>query len=172
VGNPLREKNTMSDNLQNKSSFLVGVISDTHGLLRPQVAEAFRGTDLIVHAGDIDRPEVLEALREIAPVKAVRGNMDYNEWADALPAKDIIEIGEVFLYVLHDLYKLDLDPEAAGFHAVISGHTHQPLIEKKNGLLFLNPGSAGPPRRNSPVSLALLRINGTSLDARIVEIEH
>jgi len=161
----------MSDNSQNKSSFLVGVISDTHGLLRPEVAENFKGTDLILHAGDIDRPEVLAALRDIAPVKAVRGNMDHGEWANALPTKDVIEIGEVFLYILHDLYKLDLDPGAAGFHAVINGHTHQPLIEQKNGVLFLNPGSAGPPRRNYPVSLAILRINGRSLDARIVEID-
>ena len=166
----------MSDNLQNKNSFFIGVISDTHGLLRPEVAEIFKGTDMILHAGDIDRPEVLAALREIAPVKAVRGNMDHGKWADALPAKDVIELGDVFLYILHDVYKLDLDPAAAGFHAVINGHTHQPLIEKKNGVLFINPGSAGPPRRNYPVSLALLRINGTSprpeIDARIVEIEY
>ncbi|RLC22058.1 MAG: YfcE family phosphodiesterase [Deltaproteobacteria bacterium] len=157
--------------LQNKKNFLVGVISDTHGLLRPQVAKVFKNADLIVHAGDIDRPGILEALQKIAPVKAVRGNMDYGEWANEIPATEVIEIGDVLLYMLHDLCRLDLEPAASGFSAVINGHTHQPLIEKENGVLFLNPGSAGPPRRNYPISVALLHVRGTDLDAQIVQLD-
>ncbi|QTA91389.1 metallophosphoesterase family protein [Desulfonema magnum] len=161
----------MSAKLKNKDNFLVGVISDTHGLLRPGIAKIFNGTDLIIHAGDVDRPNILEALREIAPVTAVRGNMDYGEWANKLPVTEIIEIGNVCLYMFHNPYQLDLDPGAAGFAAVINGHTHNPFVEKKNGVLFLNPGSAGPKRGDYPVTVSLLHIRGSDLDAQIIQMD-
>jgi putative phosphoesterase len=158
--------------LQDKDNFLVGVVSDTHGILRPGLIKAFEGVDLIIHAGDIDQPRVLEWLKEMAPVIAVRGNMDRGKWADTLPVTEIVEIGEVLLYMLHNIYMIDLDPSEAGFHAVISGHTHQPAVDKKDGVLFLNPGSAGPPRWDYPISAALLHIRGTGMEAQIVNIEN
>ncbi len=161
----------MSAKLKNKDNFLVGVISDTHGLLRPSIARTFKGADLIIHAGDIDRPHILEALQEIAPVTAVRGNMDYGEWADKLPVTEIIEIGNICLYMFHNPYQLDLEPGAAGFAAVINGHTHEPYAEKKNGVLFLNQGSAGPKRGKYPVTVALLHIRGADLDAQIIQAD-
>ncbi|MBW2624914.1 MAG: metallophosphoesterase family protein [Deltaproteobacteria bacterium] len=157
----------MSTDAQKKDGFLVGVISDTHGHLRPEVAEAFAGVDLIIHAGDIGKNEVLEALRAIAPVHAVRGNMD-GGWANGLPAAEVVEIGEVLIYVLHDAYLLNLDPAAAGFVAVINGHTHRAAVEKRKGVLFLNPGSASP--HSSSGTVALLRIRGTSLVPQIVTL--
>ena len=152
---------------QKKDGFLVGIISDTHGHLRPEVAEAFAGVDLIIHAGDIGNNEVLEALRAIAPVHAVRGNMD-GGWAYGLPATEVVEVGEVLIYVLHDAYLLNLDPAAAGFVAVINGHTHRAAVEKRKGVLFLNPGSASP--HSSSGTVALLRIRGTSLVPEVVEL--
>jgi len=152
---------------QEKDGFLVGIISDTHGHLRPEVAKAFAGVDLIIHAGDIGKHEVLQELRAIAPVHAVRGNMD-GGWAHDLPATEVVEIGEVLIYVLHDAYLLDLDPAAAGFIAVINGHTHKAAIEKRQGVLFLNPGSASP--YSSTGTVALLRIRGTSLVPEVVEL--
>jgi putative phosphoesterase len=157
----------MSAEPQKKDVYLVGVISDTHGHLRPEAAGAFEGVDLIIHAGDIGKPEVLEALSKIAPVHAVRGNMDAG-WAFGLPATEVVEIGGVLLYVLHDAYDLDLDPAAAGFVAVINGHTHRAAIESINGVLFLNPGSASSVR--SPGTVALLRIRGSSLEPQVVEL--
>lgn len=156
---------------QELNNFLVGVISDTHGFMHSGIAQVFKDVDMIIHAGDIDHPEVLDALQKIASVKAVRGNMDYREWAHTLPLTDVVEAGEVLLYVLHDLSRLDLDPAASGFSAVINGHTHRPAIERKNGVLFLNPGSSGQSRHHCPLSVALLRIQGTVLDAHIVELE-
>ena len=147
--------------------FLVGVISDTHGHLRPEVAEAFAGVDLIIHAGDIGNHEVLKALGAIAPVYAVRGNMD-GGWASGLPATEVVEIGEVLIYVLHDAYLLNLDPAAAGFVAVINGHTHRATVENRKGVLFLNPGSASP--YSSSGTVALLRIRGRSLVPQIVTL--
>lgn len=157
----------MSTEAQKKDGFLVGIISDTHGHLRPEVAEAFAGVDLIIHAGDIGNNEVLEALRAIAPVHAVRGNMD-GGWAYGLPATEVVEVGEVLIYVLHDAYLLNLDPAAAGFVAVINGHTHRAAVEKRKGVLFLNPGSASP--HSSSGTVALLRIRGTSLEPEVVEL--
>jgi uncharacterized protein len=148
----------------------IGVISDTHGLVRPEAVKALQGVELIIHAGDIGKPEVLEALGAIAPVVAVRGNNDTGDWAHALPETEVVEIGHVALYVLHDVHELDLDPVAAGFKAVISGHSHQPAMAKRNSVLFLNPGSAGPRRFKLPVSLAHLSIQGDALDAQLIDL--
>ncbi|MDD5153192.1 MAG: metallophosphoesterase family protein [Desulfovibrionales bacterium] len=160
----------MPTELKSHDSHLVGVISDTHGLLRPEVLKAFEGIDLIVHAGDIGPEEVLKALQEVAPVVAVRGNMDSLGWAGNLSKKEVVEVGEALLYVIHDVDELDLDPAAAGFSAVISGHSHRPCIEKQNGVLFLNPGSAGPCRSVLPASVALLRVEGKALGARLIAL--
>jgi putative phosphoesterase len=131
---------------------IVGVISDTHGLLRPQAVEALRGSDLILHAGDVGKPDILEALRAIAPTTAIRGNVDTAIWATALPATDVVSVGGLDIYMLHDRAALDLDPRAAGFAAVIYGHTHRAGAEIHDGVLFLNPGSAGPRRFSLPVT--------------------
>jgi uncharacterized protein len=152
------------------SPIQIGVISDTHGLLRPGAVEALAGSTLIVHAGDVGKPEILAALREIAPVVAVRGNVDRGAWAWELPETEVVEVEQTRLYVLHDLATLDLDPAAAGFQAIISGHSHQPSIEHRDGVLYLNPGSAGPRRFTLPVSVALLHLKGTSLEAQFVEL--
>ncbi|HYY97439.1 MAG TPA: metallophosphoesterase family protein [Pyrinomonadaceae bacterium] len=149
---------------------LVGVISDTHGLLRPEAVEALGGSELIVHAGDIGGPEVIEALRAIAPVVAVRGNNDRGRWAEEFPVYDVTEVGAAFVYVLHDLKELDLSPEAAGFRVVVSGHSHKPLAEERRGVLYLNPGSAGPRRFKLPVTVARLTINGGDARAEIIPL--
>lgn len=149
----------------------IGVISDTHGLLRPEALRALDGADLIVHAGDVGGPEVLVALRAVAPVVAVRGNNDRGVWASTLPGTDVVETGGRSLYVLHDLKELDLDPRAAGFDAVIAGHSHQPRIERRDGVLYLNPGSAGPRRFRLPVALAWLDVGGARLEAEIVQLD-
>jgi uncharacterized protein len=154
-----------------ESTYSIGVISDTHGLLRSAVAKSFEGVELILHAGDIGRLEVLKALRKIAPVVAVRGNVDRGEWARSLPTQEIVTIGKVFIYILHDLHAIDLNPAAAGFRVVISGHSHMPSSVEKNGVLFLNPGSAGPRRFKLPISLALLKITGQRLDVKLIELE-
>jgi hypothetical protein len=150
---------------------LIGVISDTHGVVRPGVIQAFQGVERVIHAGDVGQPEVLTALRRVAPLIAVRGNVDRGEWARELRETEVVEIGPIRLYVLHDLHQLDLEPAAAGFRAVISGHSHRPSAQERNGVLFLNPGSAGPRRFNLPVSVALLRWEGKSLKSEILEIE-
>ena len=148
----------------------LGIISDTHGLLRPQAVAALQGVDLIIHAGDVGDPAILEHLSRIAPVHAVRGNTDRGEWARALPLTEVVEVGEIQLYVLHDLHTLDLEPQAAGFAGVICGHSHRPHLESKNGVLFLNPGSAGPRRFTLPVCLAYLKVQGRSLQAEFVPL--
>jgi putative phosphoesterase len=149
----------------------VGVISDTHGLLRPEAVAALAGVQRIVHAGDIGAPDVLEALARIAPVTAVRGNNDRERWAADIPETDVLEIGDVSLYVLHDLHELDLDPRASGFAAVIAGHSHQPRMEERDGVLYLNPGSAGPRRFKLPISLARLTVKGPRLTAELVTLD-
>jgi uncharacterized protein len=149
----------------------LGVISDTHGLVRPEALAALAGVERIVHAGDIGTPDVLEALGRIAPVTAVRGNNDRERWAADIPETDVLEIGEVSLYVLHDLHELDLDPRAAGFAAVIAGHSHQPRMEERDGVLYLNPGSAGPRRFKLPISLARLTVTGGRLRAELVTLD-
>jgi putative phosphoesterase len=160
----------LSQIIQTKKNFLVGVISDTHGLLQPAAIEAFKDTDLIIHAGDVGKPDILKDLQAIAPVEAVRGNMDMDDWAHKLPETKLIEVGSILLYVIHDVYKIDIKPAKAGVSAVIHGHTHKhSSIEDHNGVLFLNPGSATQPRFNSPPSVALLHINGKSLVAQFFE---
>ena len=148
----------------------IGLISDTHGLFRPEAAEALHGSELIIHAGDVGDLRVLEQLRTIAPTIAVRGNVDTEAWAKVLPTTEVVEAGELRLYVLHDRSGLDLDPKAAGFAAVISGHTHRPSAEVRDGVLYLNPGSAGPRRFSLPVAVARLRVDGGHLSHEIVEL--
>jgi putative phosphoesterase len=150
---------------------LIGVISDTHGLLRREAIQALEGSELIIHAGDVGDPKVLDELRAIAPVVAVRGNIDKGEWAMNLPEYEIVERGGVSIYVLHDLNQLDINPEAAGVQAVISGHSHKPAMRTEKGVLYLNPGSAGPRRFKLPVTIAHLRINGKKLTAEHVELQ-
>jgi uncharacterized protein len=151
-------------------SHRIGVISDTHGLVRPEAIKALAGVEMIIHAGDIGTPAVLEALHSIAPVVAVRGNNDTDEWARALPDTEVVELGDVALYVLHDVHELDLDPGAAGFHAVISGHSHRPSIATRRGVLYVNPGSAGPRRFKLPISLAQLHIQGATVEAQLITL--
>lgn len=146
----------------------VGLISDTHGLLRPQALEALRGVEHILHAGDIGAPEVLDALRTVAPLTVVRGNMDHAPWARALPRTASVEIGGTLLYLVHDLGHLDVDPAAAGIAAVVCGHSHKPASEERRGTLFINPGSAGPRRFLLPVSLARLRVRDGRVQGEIV----
>ena len=147
---------------------IIGVISDTHGLLRPEAKAALGECDAIIHAGDIGKPDVLDELAEIAPVTAIRGNVD--KWAVDLPDTEVVEIDGRYLYVLHDLKRLDLDPKAAGFDAVIFGHSHAPSVQTRDGVLYLNPGSAGPRRFKLPIALARLTVGDAGLDATIVEL--
>ncbi|MEQ9569820.1 MAG: metallophosphoesterase family protein [Longimicrobiales bacterium] len=148
----------------------MGVVSDTHGLLRPEVPPLLEGCDLVVHAGDVGDPAILHALRRIAPVRAVRGNVDGGVLAD-LPHTEAVEVAGHLLYVVHIPEDLDVDPGAAGVSVVIHGHTHRPRSERVDGVLFLNPGSAGPRRFSLPVSLALLRLGPGSVEAEVVELD-
>ena len=149
----------------------IGVISDTHGLLRPEATDALHGSELIIHAGDVGAPGILEALTRIAPVVAVRGNVDTAPWATALPATEVVEVAGRHLYVLHQIEHLDLDPSAAGFAAVIYGHSHKPSVEVRRGVLYLNPGSAGPRRFTLPITLVRLRIGDGGLESELVSLE-
>jgi len=149
----------------------LGVISDTHGLVRPEALAALKGVERIVHAGDIGSPDVLEALERVAPVTAVRGNNDRGGWAKKIPETEVVEVGGVSLYLLHDLHELDVEPRAAGFAAVISGHSHQPRLEERDGVLYLNPGSAGPRRFKLPISLARLTVAGRRVQAQLVTLQ-
>jgi putative phosphoesterase len=153
-----------------KAGGFVGVISDTHGLVRSEAAEALKGSELIIHAGDVGGPEVLEELGRIAPVVAVRGNNDRGAWAEALAEFEAVEVNKTFVYVLHDLKELDIAPAAAGFRVVVSGHSHSPLIEERRGVLYLNPGSAGPRRFKLPVTVARLKVNGDDAGAEIINL--
>jgi len=149
---------------------IIGVISDTHGLLRPEAVAALQGSDHIVHAGDVGRPDILQELTAIAPVTTVRGNVDQGSWAQKLPRTEVLEAGGVSIYVLHILEQLDLKPEAAGFAAVISGHSHVPKQEVRNGVLYFNPGSAGPRRFNLPVTLGKLVVEKGNVTGEIIRI--
>jgi hypothetical protein len=149
----------------------IGVISDTHGLLRPQAVEALRGSDRILHAGDVGAPEILEALKQIAPVIAIRGNVDTAPWATTLPLTEVLEVNGVSIYMLHDLAQLDLKPQAAGFRVVVYGHSHKPKIEEKNGVLYFNPGSAGPRRFSLPVSVGKLTVTAGQLNTELIELK-
>ena len=148
----------------------IGLISDTHGLLRPEAVDVLRGSDFIVHAGDIGEG-VLEPLSTIAPVTAVRGNNDHAPWAERIAEAEWLRFGEVTLHVLHDLADLGIDPAAVDVDVVVSGHSHRPKIERRGGVLYVNPGSAGPVRFRLPVSVALMQITGQEVSARIVELE-
>jgi hypothetical protein len=148
----------------------IGVISDTHGLLRPEAQRALQGVQLILHAGDVGAPEILTQLKLIAPVFAVRGNVDTESWAEELPLTTVVEISDFHFYVLHNLRELDLNPQAAGFDAVISGHTHQAEQRYDADVLYLNPGSAGPRRFQLPVTLALLEISKKPWEVKILQL--
>ena len=149
----------------------VGLISDTHGLLRPEAVAALTGSDFIIHAGDIGDPKVLEGLSRIAPVTAIRGNVDRGAWASSLPGTEVLQAGDAFIYVVHNVGELDLDPGAAGFQAVVSGHSHSPGWRAKDGVLFVNPGSAGPRRFSLPIAVGRLVIDGTQVTAEIIELD-
>jgi len=149
----------------------IGLIADTHTVVRPQVANAFRGVSRIIHAGDVGSPLVLAELQSIAPVTAVRGNVDQGRWADQLNFTEIVEVGGVLIYALHDLEELPLDPHDAGFAAVVYGHTHKPKTHYKDGVLYVNPGSAGPRRFANPVTVARLQVAAGTVRAEIVSLE-
>ena len=150
--------------------FVVGVISDTHGLLRPEALDVLRGSDLIIHAGDVGKPELIDRLGEVAPLHVVCGNIDNGSWAAALPQTELVEVGGHRFFVLHDIAQLDADPVAAGFAAVVFGHSHRPSIETRNGALFLNPGSAGPRRFKLPITVARVKTSGRHIRADIVDL--
>lgn len=160
----------MATRISKPPEYRVGVISDTHGLTRPEAIHRLRGSDLIVHCGDIGAPAVLDALRAIAPVHAVRGNNDKGVWASSLPTDAVVEAGSRLLYVIHDVGELSLDPATAGFAAVLCGHSHRPLVEDRKGVLFVNPGSAGPRRFSLPVAVALLALSPKACNASIIEL--
>ncbi len=151
---------------------LIGVISDTHRLLRPEALQALHGSDYIIHAGDVGDPDILVQLRGIAPVTAVRGNVDRGAWARALPQTEVLEAGGFSIYILHILAELDLEPEAAGFRAVVYGHSHVPKQETRNNVLYFNPGSAGPRRFRLPVSLGKLTITNGAIRSEIIHLLH
>jgi putative phosphoesterase len=148
----------------------IGVISDTHGLLRPEAVAALHAADLIIHAGDVGDPQILERLGAIAPTRAVRGNVDTSAWAQALPLTDVVHVGDLLIYVIHNLSDLDLNPTAAGFAAVVFGHTHRPHAEVRDDVLYLNPGSAGPRRFTLPIAVARLEVVGSRISHEIVEL--
>jgi uncharacterized protein len=147
-----------------------GIISDTHGLLRPEAIAFLQGCDHIVHAGDICDAATLQALTHIAPVTAVRGNNDRGEWADGLSDTALLQLGDIFIYAIHDLAQLDIEPLAAGVRVVVSGHSHKPLTEERDGVMFMNPGSAGPRRFRLPISIGELTIEGQHVSARTVTL--
>jgi uncharacterized protein len=149
---------------------IIGIISDTHGLLRPEAVEALRGSQAIIHAGDVGREDILHDLQQIAPVTVVRGNIETSTWGRKLPATNILEIDGTSIYVVHNIDELDLDPTAAGFSAVIFGHSHRPLIETRKGVLFFNPGSAGPRRFSLPISIGRLIIENGNLSPELITL--
>ncbi|MFL6446008.1 MAG: metallophosphoesterase family protein [Candidatus Sulfotelmatobacter sp.] len=157
-------------NTTEENFILIGVISDTHGLLRPEAMAALRGAEQIVHAGDVGKPEILQQLGEIAPVTAVRGNIDKGTWALKLPETQVVELSDITIYVLHDLGTLDLKPQAAGFEVVISGHSHVPKQELRDGVLYFNPGSAGPRRFKLPITVGRIFIENGAVRGEIVTI--
>lgn len=160
----------MSQKFQANNSCLIGIISDTHGRLPHGVTEAFKGVDLIIHAGDIGEPDILTSLEKIAPTVAVRGNMDFGPWSEQLGAQEIIEVSHTRLLVLHDVYRLALNSQDARPDVVISGHTHRPLQEDNEGVLYINPGSAGYPKFGQPATVARLLIKEQSRQAEIIEL--
>ena len=161
----------MSKKIQAKNSYRVGIISDTHGHLPQSASHIFKDVDLIVHAGDIGDPDIIAALQKFAPTRAVRGNMDMGLWARQLPRKETINVGSKTLCVIHDVYHLDINTKAHDCHVVIFGHTHKPQVEKREGILYVNPGSAVHPRYSYPPSAAILEINDDTVKARLVELD-
>ncbi len=153
-----------------RQAIRVGLISDTHGLLRPEALDFLRGSDFIVHAGDIGDPEVLRQLERIAPLTVVRGNNDNGPWAKDIAETEVLQAGEVSVYVVHDLAQLDVDPAAGGFRVVVSGHSHRPSVEERDGVLYVNPGSAGPRRFKLPIAVAELAISGRAVQAKVAEL--
>jgi putative phosphoesterase len=153
-----------------RREILVGVISDTHGLLRPQAIGALRGADTIIHAGDVGNHAIIDELRGIAPTFVVRGNIDKGDWAAGLAMTELVDVGELKFFVLHQVAQLELDPAAVGFAAVVFGHSHMPSVETRGGVLFLNPGSAGPRRFKLPVAVARVRVSGRRIRPEIVEL--
>jgi putative phosphoesterase len=151
--------------------YTVGIIADTHGLVRPAALEALAGSRLIIHAGDIGGRAVLSALAAMAPVVAVRGNNDRDAWADGLPETIVVEVGAFRLHVLHDVKSFALDPQVTGFHAVIAGHSHRPLVVERHGVLFVNPGSAGPRRFKLPVAVARLAVSQQTLNVELITLD-
>lgn len=149
----------------------VGIIADTHGLLRPEAVAALQDSDLLIHAGDIGKASILDFLRDLAPLTAIRGNVDRGAWADLLPDTEVVEVGDRYLYVLHDLHALRLSPDAGGFDAVISAHSHRPHVEEKNGVLYFNPGSAGPRRFSLPVCVGRIVVDEAGLHPEIIKLE-
>ena len=152
------------------AAMLIAVVSDTHGLLRPEVLPAIAGADHILHAGDVGLIEILDSLREVAPVTAIRGNVDTHGACAELPATELVELGGHFVYLVHSVRDLDLKPESAGISVVVSGHSHQPSIEARGGVMYLNPGSCGPRRFNLPVTVAWLRLGEVGAKAEIVKV--
>lgn len=148
----------------------VGLISDTHGLLRQEALDALQGSDYIIHAGDISKQSIIDSLATIAPVTAVRGNVDKGKLAIRYAPYEVLKIGDIYIYVLHIIDEIDLDPVASGFQVVVYGHTHKPSVRQENGVLFVNPGSAGPKRFSLPVTVGRLEINGPQLDVTIINI--
>ena len=170
-GTAISDRQYMSKAIKSENRFVLGIISDTHGTLTRKASAALQTVDLIIHAGDIDSPNVLKALRNIAPVVAVRGNMDRGGWTSSLSRTEVVEVNDMLIYVLHDLNALEVDPVSAGFKAVVSGHTHEPSIKKKKDILYVNPGSAWWPRANNPATVAIVTIDGESVSASLVDLE-
>ena len=148
----------------------VGLISDTHGLLRPEATALLQGSDFIIHAGDIGDAGILRQLRALAPLTAIRGNNDQAAWADRIKETEVLEVEGVLIYVLHNLAELAVDPVAKGFAVVVSGHSHRPCVEQRDGVLYVNPGSAGPRRFKLPIAVAELWVSGASVQAKIVDL--
>ena len=170
-GNPEQKNNTQYGNtLKSQINMIIGVISDTHGLLRPEAIAALRGSEHIIHGGDIGSPEIIPALEKIAPVTAIRGNIDREPWTKRFPETEVVELAGLHIYIIHDVNGVDLNPKAAGFAAVISGHSHQPKQEIKDEVLYFNPGSAGPQRFKLPITIGKLEINDGKLSGKIIQI--
>jgi putative phosphoesterase len=161
----------MLKKLKKKDRHVLGVISDTHGTLTREAVRALNKVDLIIHAGDIDGPDVLKTLRDIAPVVAVRGNMDRGGWTRDLARAEVVQVGPMAVYVIHDVSALDLDPASAGFMVVVSGHTHRPSIKKKQGVLYVNPGSAWWPRGNHSATVAIVTVDSERVSAKLIELQ-
>jgi uncharacterized protein len=161
----LRARTTKKSDLH-----VIGLISDTHGLIRPQAIEALQGVDLIIHAGDIGKPEVLSALKHVAPVAAIKGNIDSGAWAKLLPDTKLVKAAGMRLFIIHNVSELDCDPVARGFRVVVSGHSHKPAVSTRDGVLFVNPGSAGPRRFKLPIAVGKLFIEDNRVNAEIIEL--